>query len=241
MAQGKKEANIYLEANANLLEYIELFELYGAGAPVDEDASILQMTCIQFARLAEGAVEKYKVDLGNGNVGLYRARAQRFMENSILEEIYHSGYTNALKEQFYSTYYYSEQLANSNKHILLARKAAASQCAAILNDILKRQTLKGVKGRPKQALRANPLLRCWDWQIISDTIKLLPRNKQKNREAILAKISEQVRLYVRNGHLTQLGDQSEQQCIDTHTKRVKRLFRSLDGKSTRGFSIKSLK
>lgn len=239
MAQGKKKANVYLETDVNLLEYIELLELYGAGVPVDVDASILQMTCIQFARLAEGAVEKYKNDLGNGNVGLYRERAQRFTENCILEEMYHRGYTNALREQSYSSYYYSDQLDRSNEHILLARKVAASQCAEILKDILRRQTVKGIKGRPKQA-KNNNIQRLWDWQIIRDTIELLPYHKRENREEILANISGQVRLYVRNGHLAQLGDQSEQQCVDTHTKRIKRLFETVGTKSIRGFSIKSL-
>jgi len=241
VSQGKKPPNPYLLTDSELLEYIELIEVFGSGAQTAHDASIAGMTAIQFARLAEGAVYANKAHFPNGRIGEFQLRAQRLMENCIAEECSNSGsrfMLESLREAgVVAANVFSEKLAELTTSQEAARRGAAAQCAAILREIEKFVLRHGKRGKPVGA-RASDLLSLWDSMALHDALALVAPGQGDKRDAIAEKVSTVVRTYIKFGHLPWRGE-THQQCVDIHTRRIVRLLDSLPmtSRSYRGFSI----
>lgn len=239
MARGKKPANPLMEADDDLLSFLDVIEAYGSGAAVEPDCPLQQVAAIAFARIAEGAVHQHRANLPNGSVGEYTSRAKWLMENALAEACFSSGARWALVQAVSTLVNERDTLTGDiDAHDEEVKRGAARQCALILKDIAAAIDRKGKRGRPPAA-KTDGILALWDSMILRDACNSVAPNKTRDRAAIAEQIPKVVRQYLLLGQLPWQGC-TEQDSVDIHARRIRRHLDALPRttRDFRGFSIK---
>lgn len=223
MARGKKPSDPNLERAIDHLSYIPLLEAYGQpDTVIERDAQFWCLTPLDFAWIAEGAVEQHAGSLRQGTVSGFRHRARSLKEQILVEMSYHAGINDTL------TYLVENRFLTLKKSCeargLLQdgqtdlRRQAAAQAAMILNDIKENIRGKRGVGRPKKA--RNP----GDFRVLQLAAEFA--GDAHDRRTITSKIPPVVRLLTELGQLPSLGA-TKQDNVDQHAKRIRKLYDGL--------------
>jgi hypothetical protein len=224
MARGKKSLDPLHQSDIDLLGFAPLLDaLSRADTAIEGGSSVLQLTAIQFARIAEVAVEQHSKDLRQGTVSEFRKRARNLIESALAEACYLSGRRDELHrlvgEGILSCQRFYELLNElAPKEIDIWRKAAA-HAALILRDIQHHVERKKKKGRPRGAHTADALAALVDADILR-TAQAKTKKRHPTRDEITQEIPSTVQEFLRLGQLPALGA-TVPEAIERHSKRLR--------------------
>lgn len=238
MARGKKPPNPLMQSDLDPLGFLDVVAAYAGGATLEPDCPMQEMTAVQFARLAESAVDRHRANLPPGKVGHYRERAQSLMEECLARVGYSLGALRMLEELTEIAPAKREELtASIQKDRDVLARGAAGYCAVIMREITAALERKGIKGRPPSS--QNDYTAMIDAEMLHEAVNAVPLGIVATRDVVAEGIPGIVRNWFHMGHLRKLGD-TEQDCIDAHSLRLRRKLDALPDKvkDWRGFSIK---
>jgi hypothetical protein len=237
VARGQKTLRPQDIPDTDLLEHLPMLEaLSSPDTPIEPGASVLQLSAIQFARIAECALEQYAKSLRQGTVTDFRRRVRILIESTLAEGCYLAGRWHGL-HQLADAGVLSPSIFNEIMHSLKEQEkeiwhATAGHVAAILRDVKARSERAGKKGRPTGSGSADALLALQDAGILKDATTLAASN---TKAAIEAAIPHVVREYLRLGQLRTMGS-TEQEAVDRHSKRIRAQFDGLVATNSGGGS-----
>jgi hypothetical protein len=225
MARGKKPPDKNRISDTDLLEHIPMLEAISRpDTTIEPGVSVLELTSISFARIAEGAVEQHAKSLRQGEPSKLRKRARVLIESTLAEACYISGHRHVLNhlhaDNTLSTERYDGMQASISEREQNIWRKAAGQVAIILREIESQISRKGKKGKPQGAGSADALLSLLDSAVLRDAALAAGPENSRDRKAISAVIPDVVREYLRLGQLRILGG-TEQEAVDRHAKRLR--------------------
>lgn len=210
-------------------QYIELLESIGAGASLDTDVPVRNVSAYSFMKIAFIGFEQARLGkyIRQGESGNIRDKITRSIINISAEEMWVAGtgfVINDLHESGeISDEIFFRHLAMVQTHHNQVWRNSARISGEFLRKLQAMRERKGHRGRPLQARSGDALANLVDSAILRDAA--MGREKP-TPEDIESGIPEIVRAYLRTGQLQCLG-QTRQEAVDRHSKRLRSKFKEL--------------
>ena len=195
------------------------------------------VTALVIARIVECAVEQHSDVFRKDEAFQFRRRARILVEGAFGEATYLGGRLDEINRLVGVGVISFEQFRDLTYPLrimeLEIRRKAAGIAAQILGDLYKKIRRRGIKGKPKGVRNSGVDL--WDWQdsaVVRTAITMAGPERNGDVEAVAELIPAAVREAMRLGHLTRnigaggrVSDEQDQ--IDRHTKRIRRLWENM--------------
>lgn len=234
MVKGSPKAYPRFQADTDILsltDFIEAFARKDSSIPLE---SFLSFVPIDFGRILEIAVEQNRDSIMEGTTTDLRMRGRAVLEAAIIETGTVSGAQWMIdwqlkkgiieKAEWNNCF---DQIAVSFDDILFNY---ASKSAGFLRALENNIGRKGKRGRPKVVDAASSLRGLIDSGLVCEAAQPTREDPENSLDATLRRLRPIVRSAIQRGVLRrslEIHGQSCQEAVDTHTRRLARLAKSI--------------